>query len=69
MHLKGVTDLSEIQRYLKTKYNRPHEIVGSLLNKGTILPWPGENRKISKANCLILLEIILDLKKYARSLS
>ena len=24
MHLKGVTDLSEIQRYLKTKYNRPH---------------------------------------------
>ena len=34
-HLKGLTNFSDFQKYLCQKYNRPHEIVWVILNKGT----------------------------------
>ena len=54
----------EILSYLKSKYNRPHQLVGSVLKIGYDLKPPGTDRKLSKANCLIVLEIRRDLKKY-----
>ena len=63
-HLRGVTSLNEILVYLKSKYNRPHQLVGSVLKLGYDLKPPGACKKTSKANCLIVLEIRRDLRKY-----
>ena len=64
-HLKGLTNLSDCQQYLRQKYNRPHKIVGAILNKGTMMQFPGDSQKVSKSNCLTMLEVRRDLKKYA----
>ena len=63
-HLKGLTSLSECNKYLIQKYNRPYEIISSILAKGTRMHIPGSDNKISKANCLTMLEIRRDLRKY-----
>ena len=63
-HLKGLSSLSECNRYLIQKYNRPFEIISSILAKGTQMQVPGDSNKISKANCLTMIEIRRDLKKY-----
>ena len=63
-HLKGVTSLNEILSYLKSKYNKPHQLVGSVLILGYDMKFPGDDRKTSKANCLLMLEIRRDLRKY-----
>ena len=52
-HLKGVTSLNEILSYLKSKYNKPHQLVGSVLKLGYDMKLPGEDRKVSQANCLL----------------
>ena len=44
--------------------NRPYEIISSILAKGTRMQIPGSDNKISKANCLTMLEIRRDLRKY-----
>ena len=56
-HLKGLTSLSECNKYLIQKYNRPYEIISSILAKGTRMQAPGNDNKISKYNCLTMLEI------------
>ena len=40
-HLKGVTSLNEILSYLKSKYNKPHQLVGSVLKIGYDIKFPG----------------------------
>ena len=65
LHLKGLTNLSDCQKYLHQKYNRPYEIVGAILSKGTKMQFTGDSNKISKSNCLTMLEIRRELKKYA----
>ena len=39
-HLTGLTNFSEMMRYLTTRYNRPYEITSSILSRGTKLPFP-----------------------------
>ena len=63
-HLKGVTSIKEILSYLKSKYNKPHQLVGSVLKIGYDMNFPKDDRKVSKANCLVMLEIRRDLRKY-----
>ena len=63
-YLKGLTSLSECNKYLIQKYNRPYEIISSILAKGTRMQAPGNDNKISKYNCLTMLEIRRDLWKY-----
>ena len=55
--LKGLTSLSECNKYLIQKYNRPYEIISSILAKGTRMQVPGNDNKIHKYNCLTMLEI------------
>ena len=63
-HLKGVTAIKEILSYLKSKYNRPTQLVGSVLRIGYDMKFPKDDRKVSKVNCLEMLGIRRDLRKY-----
>ena len=54
-----------MSKVLAAKYNRPDEIVGGILNKGTMMQFPGDSQKVSKSNCLTMLKVRRDLKKYA----
>ena len=42
--LKESNDFQAIMKFLEQKYNRPEEIVQSILAKGASLPWPGNDR-------------------------
>ena len=36
-HLKGLTNLSDCQKYLHQKYNRPYEIVGAIVGSQNLI--------------------------------
>ena len=59
-HLQGLMSFGEMMSYLTCKYNRPFDIVASILSKGSRLPFPGDSMAVSKANMLVILEIRRD---------
>ena len=60
-HFKGVTSLNEILSYLKSKYNKPHQLVGSVLKLGYDMKFHGSNsgHQPKKLRCVTRLMLIM----------
>ena len=63
-HLRGCTNFRNMMKYLEQRYNRPSELISSILGKGTNMTRPENDDKQMKANILTVLTIYQDLSDY-----
>ena len=63
-YLRGMTCFENMMEYLKSKYNRPSELVSNMLGKAMKLKMATNDRKLMKQNILSVLSIYHDLKSY-----